>query len=258
MHEVTPAPPLDIASLSDVRVAALVDRERFACSQWLRFELRDRRPLQFRGGQYVIVETGLTLANGRPRRRAYSIVSTDRDSERFELTVLRLPGGEGCAMMARLERGDALRFSAPWGKLRPPTFDARGSVWIIATDSGMSAALGLVAAHDFTALAQTVVMGWSVAPDAFLRADWIRARLDARVELELRTLGPIGSAERASQVRRFVLKRLTRGRPEHVYLLGDGDVARQLAPLLIEQGIAAERIQAESFFNHVAKSATNP
>ncbi|HEX4351341.1 MAG TPA: FAD-dependent oxidoreductase [Polyangiales bacterium] len=250
MHESPPAPALSIASLSDVRLARLIDREQFACSQWLRFETTERA-LHFRGGHYVIVETGLLLPNGKPRRRAYSIVSSDRDSEHFELTVFRLPSGEGCAMMSQLERGDALHFSAPWGKLHPP---ASGPVWLVATDSGMSAALGLIAAREYAVHEQTVVFGWSVA-DTFLDPDWIRTRLDPRVELELRTLGPTGTTVRTSEVRQRLLERLAHARPEHVYLLGDGEVARQLQPLLIEHGVAADRIQSESFFNHVAKPA---
>ena len=44
--------------MSDVRTAVLRAARDFSCSRWLRFEMSDERPLSFRGGQYVIVDTG--------------------------------------------------------------------------------------------------------------------------------------------------------------------------------------------------------
>ena len=48
-----------------MRTAVLRASQDFACSRWLRFEVSDERPLSFRGGQYLIVDTGLKLPDGR-------------------------------------------------------------------------------------------------------------------------------------------------------------------------------------------------
>jgi ferredoxin-NADP reductase len=252
----TPKTPPSVASLSDIRVARLVDSAPFARSRWLRFELTDTRPLVFSGGQYVIVETGLTLANGKPRRRAYSLLSDDRVHTHFELAVFQLPDGAGSQLLTRLELHGELRFSAPWGKLRAPAQDARGPVWVIATDSGISAALGLLGAHDFERhLARTCLHAWTTSPHYFLDPTFIRARSASGAQLEFATLSAIGSELRRSEARERTRQLLADAPPEHVYLLGDGDLARELSALLIEHGVDAARIQVESFFNHIERKA---
>jgi ferredoxin-NADP reductase len=254
MDKVTTKTPPSVASLSDIRVAKLVDRAPFACSHWLRFELSDARPLVFSGGQYVIVETGLSLANGKPRRRAYSLLSDDGVHTHFELAVFQLPGGAGSQLMGQLELGAELRFSAPWGKLRAPADDASGPVWVIATDSGISAALGLVRARDFARqLARTSVHAWATSPNYFLDPPFIRARTTPGAQLAFGTLSAIGSERRQFESRERTRQLLAQASPEHVYLLGDGEVARDLSALLIEHGVDPARIQVESFFNHVER-----
>ena len=254
MDSVTTKAPASVASLSDIRVARLVDRAAFACSHWLRFELSDARPLVFGGGQYVIVETGLTLANGKPRRRAYSLLSEDSVHTHFELAVFQLPGGAGSQLMGQLELGAELRFSAPWGKLRAPADDARGPVWVIATDSGISAALGLIRARDFAQqLARTSLHAWTSSPQYFLDPTFIRARATIDAQLEFGTLSAIGSQQRQFEARERTRRLLAHSLPEHVYLLGDGEVARDLSALLVEHGVDPARIQVESFFNHIER-----
>src|SRR5437016_2860919 len=50
-------------------------------------------PLGFRGGQYIIVDSGLVLPSGKAAKRAYSILSADAEQTRFQLAVKRIPGG---------------------------------------------------------------------------------------------------------------------------------------------------------------------
>jgi ferredoxin-NADP reductase len=259
MHHDTPTVPASVASLSDIRVAKLVDARAFACSRWLRFELSDQRPLHFHGGQYVIVETGLTLPNGKPRRRAYSLLSDDRVHTHFELAVFQLAGGAGCASLSGLRLGGELHFSAPWGKLRAPQPEARGPVWVFASDSGMSAALGLMSARDFEPhLERSVVHGWATSAEYFLEPAFIRARVPAPVRLELAPLAPIGTEQRLRAASARCQQLLAAGEPEQVYLLGDGQLARALQRLLCEQGVDPTRIQVETFFNHVERAASEP
>jgi ferredoxin-NADP reductase len=259
MHHDTPTAPASVASLSDIRVAKLVAEQAFACSRWLRFELTDQRPLHFHGGQYVIVETGLTLPNGKPRRRAYSLLSDDRVHTHFELAVFQLAGGAGCASMCRLSLDSELHFSAPWGKLRAPQADARGPVWVIATDSGMSAALGLIRGRDFEPhLERTTVHGWTTSAQYFLEPAFIRARVSTRARLELGTLAPIGAEQRSDAVSARIQQLLAADEPEQVYLLGDGQVTRALQRLLCEHGVDPARIQVETFFNHVERVEGKP
>jgi len=241
-------------SLSDVRVARLRAASDFASSRWLQFDVTDQRPFSFHGGQYLIVDTGLVLSDGKPRRRAYSMVSHDVSTRHFELGVFKLAGGLGCTLLNQLALGAELRFSGPWGKLRAPTADARGPIWIIATDSGASAALGLCRGQHFERhLRRTRLQVWTPAPHYFLDHAFIRGQAAACSDLEFRTLGPIGSDRRLAEIKAWTTQLLAQGLPEHVYLLGDGQVTRPLLQLLTARGIEPARIQVETFFNHVER-----
>jgi ferredoxin-NADP reductase len=242
------------ASLSDVRTARLRAATDFASSRWLQFEITDQRAFAFRGGQYVIVDTGLLLPDGRPRRRAYSMLSQDQSGAHFELGVFRLAGGLGCNWLHQLALNGELHFSGPWGKLAAPGADARGPVWVIATDSGPSAALGLCHGRSFEPhRARTELQIWTPSPDYFLDHAFIRSHAATCAALEFRTLGPIGSERRLAQIHEWALQLLARHVPEHVYLLGDGAVTRSIVKLLLEHGVDPARIQVETFFNHVER-----
>ena len=47
-------------------------------------------PLGFVGGQYVIVDSGLTLPSGKAAKRAYSMLSADDEQGRLEFAVMRI------------------------------------------------------------------------------------------------------------------------------------------------------------------------
>src|SRR4051812_38740177 len=82
----------------------------------LTFEPPADAPLGFAGGQFLIVDTGQVAPTGKAIKRAYSILSADRDQTRFELATKRLEGGPGSAYMHQLAIGDTIKFSGPWGK----------------------------------------------------------------------------------------------------------------------------------------------
>src|SRR5689334_15400286 len=85
----------------------------------LSFEMTDPAELGFVGGQYIIIDTGLTLPNGKAAKRAYSIASSDVDQTRFELIARRIDGGVCSNYLHELEVGATLKFSGPWGKFLP-------------------------------------------------------------------------------------------------------------------------------------------
>lgn len=246
--------------MSEARTALLRASRNFSCSRWLRFELNDR-PLSFRGGQYVIVDTGLKLPDGRIRKRAYSMLSPDTDSQSFELGVFRLPGGEGSELLNELSEGAELRFSGPWGKLHAPEdLSARpGPVWLIATDSGMSAALGLLRGTALAAqLSRLQLWHFRTHADAYLSDAFVREQLGALADVCSEPLASVHAPLRSSELQHWLQERLHKSGelPAQVYLIGDGLLAREASAQLIAAGVAESQIQSESFFNHEKKAKT--
>jgi len=243
--------------MSDVRRAVLREARGFGGSRWLRMELSDERPLTFRGGQYIIIDTGLKLDDGRARKRAYSMLSPDSESQGFELGVFCLPGGEGSELLNGIEVGRELRFTGPWGKLQVPEDLAsrEGSVWIIATDSGASAAIGLMRSAALQPhLSRVQLWHFRTHPDAFLSDQFLREKLGNLTDLRSEPLASVQAPLRAMELERWLEERLEKELPAQVYLTGDGILARQSTAQLIAAGVPEAHIQSESFFNHEKKA----
>jgi ferredoxin-NADP reductase len=213
-------------------------------------------PLGFIGGQYVIVDSGRVLPSGKAAKRAYSILSSDADQLRFEIAVKRIPDGPVSGFLHEVAVGASLSFSGPWGKMFPRD-GAAGATVVVASDTGISAALGMIQAARFRALLpETQLIWFQVAGDEFLPEPAVRDRIPASCgEVRFAALPPIGHPERVPHAR-AVLGELTARRPvAQAFSSGDGAVNYALLDDWVAAGIAATRDSVESFFNMPKKSA---
>ena len=137
-------------------------------------ELVAEKPLDFVGGQFVTVDTGLVHPSGKPVRRAYSVLSSDAEQLRFELASKRIPDGPVLRLRPRPRgRTRELRFTGPWGKFFPARC-AAGKTLVLATDTGVTAALGLVQSRGLRAAAESKrpSSGCGHRPAIFCRMRW--------------------------------------------------------------------------------------
>jgi ferredoxin-NADP reductase len=213
-------------------------------------------PLGFIGGQYIIVDSGLTLPSGKAAKRAYSILSSDADQLRFQLAVKRIPDGPVSGFLHAQPAGATLRFSGPWGKLFPRE-DAAGATLVVASDTGISAALGLVQAARFRPLLADALVIWlQVAGDEFLPEPLVHGLVPAGCgEVRFAALPPIGHPERVPHARAVLADALARRPIAQAFCSGDGAVNYALLDDLVAAGIPATRDSVESFFNMPKKSA---
>jgi ferredoxin-NADP reductase len=242
--------------MSQPRSAKLTAVQHFSRSSLLTFRPPVDTPLVFRGGQYVIVDTGLELADGRRRKRAFSIISSDADSRSFTLAVYAVEGGLGADAMRRLRPGDTLTFSGPWGKLSAPEAPSEAPLWIIATDTGLSAAVGLLRSTAFDGLRGRIRFAHlNHALTPFLERDaWCDALTDVGHVYE-GAIPPIGSPERPGALGGLVRAWLEHGAPQVVYLCGDGALPERVRVELADHGAVSVTVQAENFFNHPARKS---
>lgn len=258
--------------MAQVRTARLVERESFRDSALLRFAITDGEPLGFRGGQYVIVDTGLMLPDGKRRKRAYSLNSSEAQQHEFELGVYAVQDGLGAAYMLALTEGAELRFSGPWGKLVAPSLpsdrvDAQRTelsltaadserVWVLATDTGITAALGFVRGAAFAPWrARTTLCWWTARSDYFLSRAAVEARLPSGLALlEVRSPS-VGSPERALALTRLLEAFAQDGLPSSVYVTGDGAAPAWVRAWLDARGLQAVPLMSENFFHHPVRKA---
>jgi ferredoxin-NADP reductase len=235
------------------RTARVIASERLAPDTRL-VELACAEPLEFVGGQYVIVDSGRVAPTGKPIKRAYSLVSCDADQRRFQLAVKRLGDG-GSGSLHDVAPGDEIRFSGPWGKMYPGD-GARGATFVLATDTGVSAALGLVQSRRFAPLAARATFIWlRTSADYFLPDLLVCARLPpALTDVHIGELAPIGDPARVAKARALLARALDRGDLGQAFLAGDGAVNYALLDDLVAAGVPATRDHVESFFNMPKKS----
>jgi ferredoxin-NADP reductase len=239
------------------RMARVVDVAALgADTRLLELEMPGGEPLGFLGGQYIIIDSGLVLPNGKAAKRAYSILGDDRQQARFQLAVKRLPGGPASGFMHQAAPGAEIRFSGPWGKLYPAE-GATGPTLVLATDTGITAALGLLLGRRFEPLLPRTRFLWlRTGPDYFLPDDLVRARLPgALAEARIEILPPIDHVERLPRVRRLLGELLEPGRLAQAFVAGDGTVNYALLDDLVAAGVPATRDSVESFFNMPRKAA---
>jgi ferredoxin-NADP reductase len=219
-------------------------------------DLAADEPLGFVGGQYVIVDSGLVLENGKAVKRAYSVLTGDAEQARFQIAVKRVGSGLASGFLHRIEVGECLRFSGPWGKLSPRA-GALGPSLVLATDTGITAALGLLQSARFAPLLTRAVLIWlSESPDYFLPERVVRSRIPAGcADVSFGALPPIAHPERIPYARRVLAGVLARTQLEQAFICGDGAVNYALLDDLVAAGIAATRDNVESFFNMPKKSA---
>jgi len=219
-------------------------------------ELDCDEPLGFVGGQFVIVDTGQVLPSGKAVKRAYSILSADDEQRRVAIAVKRIPGGPGSSYLHDLAIGSELRFSGPWGKLQPAP-GVGGRTLVVATDTGITAALGLVRGARFRPLAAAATLIWlRVDGEPFLAPSMVVDHLPTDLgEVRFEAIPPIGDVERVPRARALLARLLERGRLEQAFVAGDGAVNYALLDDLVAAGVAATRDSVESFFNMPRKSA---
>lgn len=241
--------------MAQPRVARLTKAERLGPeARLLTFALEGE--MGFSGGQYVIVNTGIELAGGKVAKRAYSILSSDAEQREFQIAVRRIGEGPGSNFMHRIEVGAELTFSGPWGKF-VSNGEPAGPRLVFATDTGITAALGLLRGEGSGAWADLTRATWLSESDVyFLPGAFVRGLLgECGQTLTIAPGPPVGHAARLDRALMELNRLVESGLPTSAFLAGDGAVIYPLRDRLVEAGMQKERIRLEAFFNNPERRA---
>ncbi len=237
------------------KTAHVVGTERLGPGTLL-LDLCATEPLGFVGGQYLILDSQIVLPSGKAVKRAYSFLTGDAEQLRFQLAVKRIPDGLGSAFVHGLTAGTDISFSGPWGKFFPRE-GASGRTLILATDTGVTAALGFVRATRFAPLLSQALLIWlRTSEEYFLPEEFVRGQISAACgEVRIEAIPVAGHQDRVPQARAILHEVLSRGDLAQAFIAGDGAVNQVLFDDLVIAGVAVDKDQVESFFNMPKKSA---
>ncbi len=237
------------------KTARVVGTERMG-SDTLLLDLLATEPLGFVGGQYLILDSRIVLPSGKAVKRAYSFLTSDAEQIRFQLAVKRIPDGLGSAFVHGLEAGTDISFSGPWGKFVPRE-GVSGRTLILATDTGITAALGFLHATRFAPLLPQALLIWlRASSDYFLPEEFVRTHIPADCgEVRIEAIPVVGHQERIPHARAILRQVLSRNSLDQAFIAGDGAVNQVLLDDLVAAGVAVSKDNVESFFNMPKKSA---
>jgi ferredoxin-NADP reductase len=242
--------------MAQPRVARLVKAERLGPEARLLTFMLAEGEIGFSGGQYIIVNTGIELGGGKLAKRAYSILSSDNDQSEFQIAVRRIGEGPSSNFMHRIEVGAELPFSGPWGKF-VANGESAGPRLVFATDTGITAALGLLQGHRSRALADATTAVWFVeSDDYFLPPAFVRSLLRGRCQnFGVDVAREVGDATRVGSALATMEHLLESTLPSTAFLAGDGAVIYPLRERLVAAGMQKENVHLEAFFNNPERKA---
>ncbi|EQA45546.1 oxidoreductase, FAD-binding domain protein [Leptospira broomii serovar Hurstbridge str. 5399] len=208
--------------------------------------------LNFVGGQYIIINSGKTTADGKQLKRAYTILSSDAEQSTFQLLIRRVDLGNVTTHLRNLAIGTELEFSGPWGKFAGNVnWPKRGSALLIATDSGISSSLSLLSCPKFNDRVNFSKLVWllSSTEERDLVA-WVRSEiLSKNTNVEFIPVRPTGESWRSNSALSFIRWVLRdQNSFSNFFLSGNGTILDEIKIFLEETGADSEFIGMESFF----------
>jgi ferredoxin-NADP reductase len=226
-----------------------------ACTRILELECVEGGAFELVGGKYIIVHTGLTLAE-KAIKRAYSLMPVAGRAGRAMIAVKRLPG-PGSRAMHELALDATLGFSGPWGKLLPETGLAERTL-LIATDTGITSALGIVEQHAMGSSARALSVVWlRGADETFLDVASVRRRVESAGALwSDHEIANVAEPGRAAPAWELVEAHARGFEASHVIATGDGAIVHPLREMLPARLPLVTDVRIECFFNNPEKKST--
>jgi ferredoxin-NADP reductase len=232
--------------------SATVKGTRLLARDVLEVDFATEEPLHFRAGQFISLRAG-EQADGTPIRRSYSIASPQSRTDGFVLIAKIIAGGPASAFLSGLEPGVRIGFTGPMGFfVLDPSHPA--DVVFAATGTGITPVLPMLADLLPRAEAGRVRVYWGCRNqgDLFWQDELAEVqrrfpRLELSVHLTQASDGWSGPRGRITDA---VLDELPRLSQPVFYLVGNGDMIRELRSKLIERGVDRKKqTRTEAFFN---------
>ena len=220
-----------------------------SATRLLDVERADGSPFVATAGKYIIVHTGVTLPNGKPVKRAYSLMPSPLRPGRCRLAVKRLGDGPGSNALHRAAAGAEFFFSGPWGKLVPAAGLAERA-FFVATDTGITSALS-VAEDRAWANGELDVLWLCTKDDAFLDVAAVRSRIEARgASFSHAVIPPVSAEGRDGAAWELIEARVASRGPELLLAAGDGAIVHPLCGRFAGGASGIRDVRIECFFHN--------
>ena len=223
--------------------ALLIKREKINDSTYL-LNFKSKEKLNFIGGQFLIIDTGIIKEDGKSLKRTYSILSEDSDQFNFQIAYKTIVQGIVTNQYLNfLKIEDEIKFSGPWGKfLKDDQFLGEGKICVLATDTGVASAISFINSNQIPDKSK-ISFYWMVPDNSyFLDYQFVKNRLP-------KNLNDLEIIEKPKFLN-MAIEILTKHTKARSFLLsGDGDIVKPSKDFLLNQGVLEPHIGTEIYFN---------
>lgn len=109
------------------------------------FDNETPKEFVFRAGQFLMIHVP-NPEGGKNSLRAYSLASGEQNNNSFRLLIKYIPNGIASEYFWKLNPGEAVRFTGPFGKLFFPETPAK-RLFFLSTGSGLAPHLSYIESH---------------------------------------------------------------------------------------------------------------
>ncbi len=219
--------------------------------------LQSDEPIGFVGGKWLMINPGIILEGGKTAKRAYSILSSDREQHIVSIAVKKIPNGPSSNVLHEIKVGEELEYSGPYGKIYHfYENDIVGPVIIAATDTGITAGMGAVNSLRAADFLPHIKMIWMVEGSSyFLSPDFVQTHIPQEIQpsLQIETIQPTGVPERLEKARLVLQKELERRKPKIAFLSGDESILSIWSEQCLIFGLEERNIRKDPFFQSLQK-----
>ena len=180
MTDAPAAPPATAAPAAAAKPSGALNRETVLSVVHLTdklFHFRTTRDmsLRFQNGQFTMI--GLEV-NAKPLLRAYSMVSANWEEE-LEFLSIKVPDGPLTSRLQHIKAGDTLLVGRkPTGTLLIDSLDPGGTLWLLATGTGLAPFMAIIKDPDTYDRFDRIVLSHTCRQVAELAyRDWITTDL---------------------------------------------------------------------------------
>lgn len=229
--------------------AILKDRKNLNNSTHMLTFQRDE-DLGFVGGQYIILNSKIESGEGKTFKRAYSIISEEKNQREFQIAYKVMKEGVVTNnFLNHLTIGDEITFSGPWGKfLTEDTFPSAGEILILCTDTGVASAISFLNSKKLENRSMDIHFIWMTpSNDYFIDYEFVKNRIPEGIkDFKIIEISETKRMSLLSDTKKLIspLKEI-----KNAFLSGDGIIVRGMKEFLMDQGISEHLIGTEVYFN---------
>lgn len=214
------------------------------------FEMQNPTQLNFRAGQFLMIHIPSPTPGAKDLLRAYSLASGEQPSTSFRLLVKYVDDGVASRYFWDLQLGQSVPLTAPFGKLFFPENPSE-KLFFLSTGSGLAPHLSYIE----TFLAQYpnsffhFMIGVRTQRD-FFYVDYLKEKKKTFKNFDFEFVlsrpdetwkGRVGYLQKQIETLPFDVAN------SHFFICGNKDMANSAKHVLLDQGLAANRILVEIF-----------